>query len=108
MFNVINKNSDKIEKMVCSKKEDVYNYVKQVCPDDFFDDVVNDDAGEDIYLFGKYYKPCDVLKAVNKEKYDELCKQYWEECRKDFYEFLENMDNGETDSLYGFEVAKSV
>lgn len=88
----------------CKTVEQAFNYVRNITPENFMDDVVNDDAGEDIYLFDKYYKPCDILKAVDREKYKELCNQYWEDCRKDFYEYLEDMNEGEVQNLYGFKV----
>ena len=88
----------------CKTIEQAFNYVRGITPEDFMDDVVNDDAGAEIYLFDKYYKPCDILKAVDREKYKELCNQYWEDCRKDFYEYLEDLQEGETQTLYGFKV----
>lgn len=88
----------------CKTVEDVFNCVRNITPEDFMDDVVNDDAGAEIYLFDKYYKPCDILKAIDREKYNKLCNQYWEDCKKDFYEYLEDLQEGETQTLYGFKV----
>ena len=59
----------------CEKAEDVFKTIKEFSDNEtFWDDVINDEVGEDFYAFGDYYKPAAILKALNREKFDSICK----------------------------------
>lgn len=91
----------------CETAEDVFKIIKEFSDSEtFWDDAINDEVGEDFYAFGKYYKPATVLKAVDREKFDDVCKQFWNECKQDFIDEINDIGQNEIITMYGFEVQK--
>lgn len=91
----------------CEKAEDVFKTIKEFSDNEtFWDDVINDEVGEDFYAFGDYYKPAAILKALNREKFDSICKQFWDECKKDVIDEINDIGVNEIRTIYGFEVLK--
>lgn len=91
----------------CEKAENVFKTIKEFSDNEtFWDDVINDEVGEDFYAFGTFYKPSDILKAVDRNKFEELCKQFWDECEQDVVDEINDIGVNEIRTIYGFEVLK--
>lgn len=91
----------------CGTCEEVFNVIKEFSDNEiFWDEVINDEVGEDFYAFGNFYKPADVLKAVDRNKFDEICKQFWVECEQDVLDEIEDIRLNEVVTIYGFEVRR--
>lgn len=99
--------TDDNTKITCNTAEEVFSIIKKFTNDEtFWNDVINDEVGEDFYAFGKFYKPADVLKAVDRKRFDDLCVEFWEECKQDVVDEINDLRLNEVSSIYGFEVQK--
>jgi hypothetical protein len=85
-----------------------FSFVKNNAPENFWDEAISDDNEFfECELYGKQYTPAEVLRAVNREKFDEVCEQFWNEAKKDIIDWLTNLDVNETDKLFNaFEVTR--
>lgn len=102
MFNInINNNN-----FYCKEAEGVFVLIKQFVDNNFWDDVINDEVGQDIEMIDKWYKPADLLKNTDKKYYDELCKEFWEECKQDVLDEINDIKENQINTIYGFEVSR--
>ncbi len=93
--------------VICGSAKDVFNIIKEFADHDtFWDDAINDEVGEDICLMDKWYQPSALLKAVDRQYYDELCVKFWDECEKDVIDEIEQIAENEITTVYGFEVRR--
>lgn len=91
--------------VICETSKQVFDVIKKFSDNEtFWDDVINDEVGEDFYAFGKFYRPADVLKAVDRKQFEELCVMFWDECEQDVVDEINDISVNEIRTIYGFEV----
>ena len=79
------------------------DHIMENCDEDYYDDML-DECYEDAIICGYRYSPSNALRKVDPIAY-RCGRSDWEDFEAgEIADQLERMDDGETDSFYGFEV----
>lgn len=100
------KNTKSNKEYVTHSVDGIFGFIKTNAPENFWDDTINDDnLDTDIYIYGETYSVADVLKQVNPVVYNNKVDEFWKEAKKDIIDFVSDIGEGETETLFGiFEV----